>query len=290
MFQRTWKFWLTVVVCAGLWTGCDERPWVTGKADPRQEANFRQADAYQRLGQYPKAIEYFQRALDVNPRNADAHLGLGLIYSDSTKLPEYGYAYYHLNRYVEMAKATNDAIVIPLIQASGLKLAERYATAIGRIQTQGEMEQVRKENSDLRRAVAALTEQLSIAQARLGLAAAATNRVVMAKQVSPPVTVTGPAPAPAPAPTQGPLTRPITQTNPPPQIRRPTISTNRIATSTSVPTTATTRPAPRAYKVQPRDTMASIAKQNGVGLPQLQAANPGVDSRHLKVGQELRIP
>jgi murein DD-endopeptidase MepM/ murein hydrolase activator NlpD len=220
----------------------------------------------------------------VNPRNADAHLGLGLIYSDSTKLPEYGYAYYHLNRYVEMAKATNDAIVIPLIQASGLKLAERYATAIGRIQTQGEMEQVRKENSDLRRAVAALTEQLSIAQARLGLAAAATNRPVAAKQVP------APAPAPAPGPTQGPVTRPITQTNPPPQTRRSGISTNRIATSTSDPTTSTTRPAPRAYKVQPRDTLASIAKQNGVGLPQLQAANPGVDSRHLKVGQELRIP
>ena len=291
MFQRAWKFCLLVVVAFGFGTGCDERPWVSGKSDPKQEANFRQAEAYQRLGQYPKAIEYFQRALDVNPRNAEAHLGLGLIYSDATKQPEYGYAYYHLNRFVEMARATNDAIVVPLIQASGLKLAERYATAIGKIQTQGELEQLKKDNNDLRRAVTGLTEQLQLANARLGL---------------PPVqdrsgaTKAGPIqPQPQPqAPVQVPLpsgASPIRSTPPtnstPPSGRRPTISTNRIQSPANPTTTAPVpRPAPKTYRVQSRDTLASIAKQNRLTVAQLQGANPGVDSRRLKVGQELRIP
>lgn len=106
-----------MLACIG-WVGCDERPWVSGKADPKEENNYRQAEAYQRMNQYPKAVEYYQRALDVNPRNADAHLGLGIIHSDSAKLPEYGFAYYHLRRYISLSGKTNDLIVNQLIRAT----------------------------------------------------------------------------------------------------------------------------------------------------------------------------
>jgi LysM repeat protein len=272
VLSLAWKSLLaaaTVVVAAGLLTGCDERPWVTGKADPKEEANFRQAEAYHRLGQDPKAVEYFQRALDVNPRNADAHLGLGLIYSDPTKIPEYGFAYYHLNRYVEMARATNDPIVVPLIQASGLKLAERYANAIGKIQTQGELEQHRRDRVELLATVTNLTERLNLANLRLGL---------------PPVTNRFVAPRTYPV-----STAPVLPTNAPAAQRRVAM-TNQFQPSQSPASSGPAKTASKTHKVQPRETLAAVARKNGVTVAQLQAANPGVDARKLKVGQELRIP
>jgi LysM repeat protein len=44
------------------------------------------------------------------------------------------------------------------------------------------------------------------------------------------------------------------------------------------------------YTVKAGDTMAAIAKRNGVSVNALQSANPGVDSRRLKIGQVLNIP
>jgi LysM repeat protein len=44
------------------------------------------------------------------------------------------------------------------------------------------------------------------------------------------------------------------------------------------------------YTVVKGDTLASIANNNKVTLKALQAANPKVDSRRLRIGQKLHIP
>jgi len=44
------------------------------------------------------------------------------------------------------------------------------------------------------------------------------------------------------------------------------------------------------YAVAKGDTLTTIAKAHHVTLPALMAANPGVDSKHLKIGQKLVIP
>ena len=44
------------------------------------------------------------------------------------------------------------------------------------------------------------------------------------------------------------------------------------------------------YVVVKGDTLAKIAKKNGVTLKALEAANPGVEPTKLKVGQKLTIP
>jgi LysM repeat protein len=47
---------------------------------------------------------------------------------------------------------------------------------------------------------------------------------------------------------------------------------------------------PGEYVIKGGDTLAKIARANGVSLADLQAVNPGVDSKHLKVGQKIKLP
>lgn len=44
------------------------------------------------------------------------------------------------------------------------------------------------------------------------------------------------------------------------------------------------------YVIRQNDTLAKIAKANGISLSKLQAANPSVDANKLKVGQKIKLP
>ena len=44
------------------------------------------------------------------------------------------------------------------------------------------------------------------------------------------------------------------------------------------------------YTIKSGDSLAKIARANGVSLADLEAANPGVDPKRLKVGQKISLP
>ena len=49
-------------------------------------------------------------------------------------------------------------------------------------------------------------------------------------------------------------------------------------------------PASKEHVVQAGDTLIKIARQYGVTLSALELANPGLDPRRLRIGQELKVP
>jgi len=81
----------------------------------------------------------------------------------------------------------------------------------------------------------------------------------------------------------------------------PAVDTNAIALPPPMPTNppAMVIPPPviepvatpgSEYAVAKGDSLTTIAKAHHITLKELQAANPGVDSKHLKIGQKLVIP
>jgi LysM repeat protein len=80
---------------------------------------------------------------------------------------------------------------------------------------------------------------------------------------------------------------PVVDTNPP--VVLPPIATNP---PVPIPPPVVEVPAPTGsdYTVIKGDSLAKIAKKNGVSLKALEAANPGVIPTKLKVGQKLTLP
>jgi LysM repeat protein len=47
---------------------------------------------------------------------------------------------------------------------------------------------------------------------------------------------------------------------------------------------------PGEYVIRSGDTLARVARANGCSLSDLESVNPGVDSKHLRVGQKIKLP
>ena len=117
-------------------------------SDQQDEKNpyFQKGKAMFQKRDYKQAVKYYQQALDMDSKNAAAHLELGLLYED--KLQDYAYAIYHYRRYLELRPTAEKAdLVRQFVDRSQLGLAASVPNSP--LVTGEEIARLHQENSNL---------------------------------------------------------------------------------------------------------------------------------------------
>lgn len=167
------------------------------------------------------------------------------------QLKDYPAAIYHYQKHLQLRPDSGNAVSAKArINGCKIDLAREVGQSFD-VGAQRAFERLNSENSTLKRANEILAAQLA------------------ARGVTP---ATGAARAPAPTPTNS---VPATAGAPVPP---------------STPTPAPREARPKSHRVVSGENVTGIARQYGIKLTQLLAANPSVDPRRLKVGQILTIP
>lgn len=245
-------------------TGCT--PPGTGSADEQKDPYYLSGKRRVNSLDFGGALEDFEKALEANPRSASAHLELGILNEQRTK--DYSAAIYHFERFLKYKPDSDFAEPVrQRIISCKQELARTVSLGPVNSMVQRDLEQLEKttkENAQLKQQLEQMQNQISqlIAmqmaqrgQSNVNLTMpTATNRTVV-RQV------------------QGGLN--------PGTPGRSGVPATQIAQGSLEG---------RTHIVKAGDSLYAIAKQYGVSMANLQAANPGVDSRKLKLGQTLRIP
>ena len=209
---------------------------------------------------YKGAIDCFERAVEENPRSALAHFELGVLYDQHEN--DYAAALYHYNKALKLRPTGYPSDNIrQRIPACKQELIKADSLAVINPTVLRETERLREENQMLRKQVDSLQAYIS-----------GRPQVVHA------------APAPAPAPTNYAGLR-STAATAPASGDRPRASLAS-ASSASSPSGARGR----THLITAGETLAAVARRYQVKISALLAANPGLDPKHLRVGQTVTVP
>jgi LysM repeat protein len=232
-------------------SGC--APSAQSQLDDEKEPHFLAGKNRVSTMDYQGAIECFEKALAVNPQSAMAHFELACLFDQKEANP--ADAIYHYEHYLQLRpRAGNADIVNQRILACKQALAQ--TVSLGPI-----TEKVQREFEQLTDANKKLTEENKRLQDELEKLRAAAN-------------------------TQPSLTSPIRPAANPPRAP-PAVAANVAATSRPLATSSTFA---HTHTVKAGETPLLIAREYGVKLDALMAANPRLDPRRLRVGQALSIP
>ena len=270
-FRLSWAWLLfsVMMLCLAL-SGCS--PIAESQTDEQKNPHFQAGKERLAALDYKGAIECFERALEDNPRSALAHYELGVLFDE--KEMDYPAAIYHYNKALKLCPkgypAENIRQRIPgcrqeLIKADSLQVMNPSALR--------ETERLREQNQALRRQIEALQSQLA-GRASPGVGSTPSTRPAAGSQDEG-RSVAAPA-ASAPA------------------LVSPELSNGNHANSGSYPdrmpsgTAAGSRI--RTHSVKAGDTLASLARLYQIKLTSLQAANPGLEPKRMKIGSVLNIP
>jgi LysM repeat protein len=248
-------------LCSWL-SGC--APTAEGQFDEQNNPHFRAGKQKLSAFDYKAAIESFERALEENPRSALTHFELGVLYEQQEH--DYAAALYHYNKVLKLRPSgypsDNVRQRIPACRQELLK-ADSLATISPA--SFNEIQSLRATNQWLLR-------ELEVARAQLGSRSLVTTSMTGIGQSrgtsgsASGLSSTGQGASRVGLP-QGGLT---------------------VADGSPVATDLA-RPG-RIYTVKSGDTLAAIARQHGVRLESLQAANQGLNPKRLRAGQHVTIP
>lgn len=142
--------WLVAVMAVGLLTGCERlAEWGTPKPSDL-------ADEAVSAGDFPKAVRFYETALDGTSKTADIHYRLAIIYDNHLKDPTS--ALHHYRRFLRMnADGSRKEEVDQSIERLQREMAARLGE--GGLVSRAEAVRLRNENNSLRQQIAALRAQ-----------------------------------------------------------------------------------------------------------------------------------
>src|SRR5439155_7484742 len=99
---------------------------------------------------YQGAVEAFEQSLEVNPRSAQAHYQLAMLYDTNPRVADPAAAIYHYQQYLKFdANAPNAAIVKQRIEACRQQLATDVLSLPSASTSQQQMEKLVEQNREL---------------------------------------------------------------------------------------------------------------------------------------------
>lgn len=265
IFSRVFIHVLVVAVVLAV-AGCV--PPGSGSTDEEKDPYYLSGKRRVNNYDYQGALEDFEKALEVNPHSAAAHLELGILHEQRTK--DYSAAIYHFERFLKYRPDSDFAEPVrQRILSCKQELARTVSLGPVNQTMQRDLEQLdklTKENAQLKQQTEQLQSQVSQLIAQLIAQQRGQTNVVRIPQ---PVTSNTPAVTGS---------RGVTPL--------PPAGSSQTFVHAAVPKMISSR----THVIRSGDTFYGIAKQYGVSQSLLQAANPGLDPRRLKLGQTIQVP
>ncbi len=245
-------------------SGCS--PTGQGQLEDEKEPHFGLGKSRINQMDYHGAVEAFQQALEANPRSAAAHFQLACLFD--TKESDPAAAIYHYQQYLKFdSNARNAEVIRQRIESCKQQLAANVLTPPSTPAAQRQLEDLAEKNRQLNSEVEKWRAYYAAQQATL--------------KANPSGAQNNPAPQPAGSPMPDDMSQPAPNTGGPITSAKPTTPAKPVPAKVSPP---------RTHTVAAGETLAAIARKHNISLTALQAANPGVSPKKMRVGQSLNLP
>lgn len=261
---------LLLVFCF-VFSGC--QPMSVARVDEEREAYYMDAKEKLFAGDYEEAAVGFERALEVNPKNAAAHLELGLLHYEH--LHDYVFAIYHFRKMLDLRP---DHLMAGQIKDHLTRCEMDFASSIhlGPLNqnTETRIRNLVETKEKLEEKVQSLEGQLS--QMRSVLTAQSNALKVAQENAS---QTQKAASSPSNGMERNPVRQPAVEGNANTPQRQPEVTP-----------VSTTTPKYRKHVVRANDSFYKLSRKYGVTPKAIADVNRGVDSTKLQIGQVLNIP